>query len=453
VFLLAVVAATSGVAGARAHEIPRDVTVRAFLRPEGDRLVLVVRVPLEAMRDIEFPLRGAGFLDLAAAEPLLRQAAQLWIGASVRLFEGRTSLGDGRLTAVRISLPTDRSFGSFDQALSHVTGAPLPPATEIPWQQALLDAVFEYPIASGDARFSIEPRWSHLGLETLTVLTFSRPAGPERVYQYVGDPGLVRLDPRWHQAAARFVRLGAAHIWEGVDHLLFLLCLVIPVRTVAGLVPVVTAFTVAHSITLLGAGLGLAPEALWFPPLIETLIAASVLLMAVGNAVGVRAEHHWKLAFGFGLVHGFGFSFALAESLQFAGRHLVPSLLAFNVGVEIGQLAFVVVAAPVLTLLFRRAPARPTTLVLSVLVGHVAWHWMADRFARLRQFELRWPSLDAVQGSSVLRWAMLLTVAAAAAWVLSLVFGWFARRAPPLRLRPIRDISSRSAIRPRPERR
>jgi hypothetical protein len=428
VFPLAVAAVAGGVALARAHEIPRDVTIRAFLRPEGDRLVLVVRVPLEAMRDVEFPVRGAGFLDLTAADPFLRQAAQQWIGASVRLFEDRTPLEDGRLTAVRISLPTDRSFGSFDRALSHATGAPLPPTTEIPWQQALLDVVFEYPIVSDRARFSIEPRWAHLGLATLTVLTFSRPAGPERVYQYVGDPGLVRLDPRWHQAAGRFVRLGAAHIWAGADHLLFLLCLVIPVRTVAALVPVVTAFTVAHSVTLVGAALGLAPDALWFPPLIETLIAASVLLMAVGNAVGVRAEHQWKVAFGFGLIHGFGFSFALAESLQFAGRHLVSSLLAFNVGVEIGQLAFVAVAVPVLALVFRRAPVRPTTLVLSVLVGHVAWHWMADRFARVRQFELRWPSFDAADAPSMLRWVLLLTVAAAAAWTLSLVFGWFARR-------------------------
>jgi hypothetical protein len=421
-FLLATVAAAGGIAGARAHEIPRDVTVRAFVRPDGDRLILVVRVPLEAMRDIEFPLRGAGFLDLAAADPHLRQAARQWIGASVRLFEDRTPVGDGRLTAVRISLPTDRSFASVEQALSHVAGQPLPPSTEIPWQQALLDAVFEYPITSDRARFSIEPAWAHLGLETLTVLTFVPPTGAERVYQYRGDPGLVRLDPRWHQAAARFVRLGATHIWEGADHLLFLLCLILPVQSVAALVPVITAFTVAHSITLVGAALGLVPEALWFPPLVETLIAVSVLLMAIGNAVGVRADHHWKLAFGFGLIHGFGFSFALAESLQFAGRHLLSSLFAFNVGVELGQLAVIVVAAPLLVLLFRRVARRPATIVLSVLVGHTAWHWMASRFGQLRQFDLQWPALDAAQGADVLRWGMLAAIAAAAAWLLRLAF-------------------------------
>jgi hypothetical protein len=423
-FALLLVSLACGATDARAHEIPAQVTIRVFVRPAGSRLVLLVRVPLEAMRDIAFPLRGTGFLDLAAAGPYLEEAARQWIGGYVRLYEEGDRVGEGRLVGVRVSLPTDRSFASFDQALAHVRGAPLDPAVEIPWQQALLDAVFESPIASAGARFSIEPSWAHLGLETRTVLTFSRPP-VERVFQYVGDPGLVRLDPRWHQAAARFVRLGAQHIWGGADHLLFLLCLMIPARGVLALVPVITAFTVAHSITLIGAAFGLAPDALWFLPLVETLIAVSVLLLAIGNAVGMRAAHHWKLAFGFGLIHGFGFAFALAESLQFAGRHLVSSLFAFNVGVELGQLLTIVVAVPVLALLYRHLAPRPTTIVISVIVGHTAWHWMASRFGQLRQFEFRSPSVD---WSSVLRWGMLLALAAAAAWLLALVFDGIARR-------------------------
>jgi len=416
VFLLAALAC--GATNARAHEIPSQVTIRAYVRPAGSRLILVVRVPLEAMRDIEFPLRGNGFLDLAAAGPYLEEAARQWIGGSVRLYEERDLVGEGRLVGVRISLPTDRSFASFDRALAHVRGAPLDPAVEIPWQQALLDAVFEYPISSDGARFSIAPSWAHLGLETRTVLTFSRPPA-ERVFHYVGDPGVVRLDPRWHQAAARFVRLGAQHIWGGTDHLLFLLCLMIPACGVLALVPVITAFTVAHSITLIGAALGLAPDALWFPPLIETLIAASVLLLAIGNAVGMQSAHHWKLAFGFGLIHGFGFAFALQESLQFAGRHVVSSLFAFNVGVELGQLLTIVVAVPVLALLYRHLAPRPTTIVMSVIVGHTAWHWMASRFGQLRQYDFRPP---VIEWATALRWGMLVAITAAAAWLLALVF-------------------------------
>ena len=113
----------------------------------------------------------------------------------------------------------------------------------------------------------------------------------------------------------------------------------IPFRRFGALVLIVTAFTVAHSITLIAAASGLAPDALWFSPLVETLIAASILYMALENIAGATSvQRRWIIAFAFGLVHGFGFSFALRETLQFAGSHLVTSLLAFNVGVELGQL-------------------------------------------------------------------------------------------------------------------
>src|SRR4029078_11504698 len=134
----------------------------------------------------------------------------------------------------------------------------------------------------------------------------------ERAFEFTGNPGLVRLDPRWHQAALRFVRLGIGHILDGTAHLLFLACLVIPFRRIRPLVVIVTAFTLAHSLTLIAAASGFVPDALWFTPLIETLIAASILYMALENIVGVNSlQRRWALAFGFGLVHGFGFSFAL----------------------------------------------------------------------------------------------------------------------------------------------
>ena len=89
------------------------------------------------------------------------------------------------------------------------------------------------------------------------------------------------------------------------------------------------------------------------------------------------------IAFGFGLVHGFGFSFALRETLQFAGSHLLTSLLSFNVGVELGQLLVLVLLVPALDLLFRYVVAeRMGTIILSALVAHTAWHWMIERCGR-----------------------------------------------------------------------
>jgi hypothetical protein len=407
-----------------AHEVPAHVTVMAYVKPEGQRLRLLVRVPLEAMRDVDFPLRGPGYLDLGRAEPMLRDAARLWIASYIQLYEGANRLAGGQITSVRVSLPSDRSFSRWEDALAHVTGPALPADTDLIWQQALLDVLLEYPIAFDRSRFSIHPALAHLGLRTSTVLRFLPAGRAERVFQYSGDPGLVRLDPRWHQAALRFVRLGFFHILDGLDHLLFVLGLVIPFRRLRPLIAIITSFTVAHSITLIASALGLAPNALWFPPLIETLIALSIVYMAFENIVGPRVRRRWVIAFGFGLVHGFGFSFFLRESLQFAGSHLATSLLAFNVGVELGQLFVLVLALPALALLFRRVVSeRMGTILLSALVAHTAWHWMTERAAVLRQFRFQWPALDLALLASAMRALMLILILAGVVWLLWWLFG------------------------------
>src|SRR5215470_11321578 len=311
---------------ARAHDIPNDVTVQMFVKPEGRHLHLLVRVPLRAMRDISFPQRDSGYLDLSRVAPLLPGAAKLWIAGFIEVYEGDALLPNLQVVATRISLPSDFSFASYDLALAHVTGPPLAESTDVPWDQTMLDVLLDSPIQSEGSRFSIEPRLARLGLRVITVLRFLPPSGEVRAFEFDGDPGLVRLDPRWHQAALNFAHLGFLHILDGTDHLLFLLCLVIPFRRMRALVLIVTAFTVAHSVTLIGSAYGLAPDALWFPPLVETLIAISIVYMALENIVGTSLLHlqrRWLVTFAFGLVHGFGFSFALRESLQFAGSHLL----------------------------------------------------------------------------------------------------------------------------------
>jgi hypothetical protein len=405
--------------GALAHDIPNDVTVRAFVKPSGNRLNVLMRVPLQAMRDIDFPSRGAGFLDLARTRLLLPDAATLWIADYVELYENGTLLPKPSVVETRISLESDKSFASYDQALAHVTGPGISESTDVYWNQTMLDVLFEYPIRSDQSNFSIHPALDRLGVRVLTVLRFLPPNGVIRGFEYEGDPGLVRLDPRWSQAALRFIKLGFLHILDGTDHLLFLLCLVIPFRRFGALVPVVTAFTVAHSITLIASAYNLAPDALWFPPLIETLIAISILYMALENIVGGSTlRRRWVTAFGFGLVHGFGFSFVLRDTMQFAGSHLLTSLLSFNLGVELGQLLVLLLLIPVLDALFRYVVAeRMGTIILSALVAHTAWHWMLDRADRLRRFHFQWPEITAALLASATRWLMLLVLAAAVVWL------------------------------------
>ena len=408
-----------------AHDIPASVTVLAFVKPEGRQLQVVMRIPLEAVRDVNFPLHGPGYLDLDGLTPLLRDGAQVWLANEMKVYENGRLLPAPQISATRVSLPSDRSFESYSAAVAHTLSAPLPPSTELMWKQAMLDVVLSYPIVSDSSRFSIDPALARLGIRTNTVLRFVPVRGSERAFEYVGDPGLVRLDPEWYQAARRFVALGFEHILDGIDHLLFVFCLVIPFRRPRPLVAIVTAFTVAHSITLIASASGLAPDALWFPPLIEVLIAASIVYMALENIVGPKIERRWIIAFAFGLVHGFGFSFVLRQSLQFAGAHLVTSLVAFNIGVELGQVFVLALAIPGLALLFRYVvPERMGTIILSALVAHTAWHWMLDRFAVLRRYEIAWPAIDAAFLVSAMRALMLALIVAGAAWVL---YGWYRR--------------------------
>ena len=234
----------------------------------------------------------------------------------------------------------------------------------------------------------------------------------------------MRLDPRWFQAAGRFVVDGFVHILGGVDHLLFLLCLVIPFRRLGALVPIVTSFTIAHSVTLIASAYDMAPGALWFPPLVETLIAASIVYMALENIVSPVLRRRWVITFAFGLVHGFGFSFALRETLQFAGNHLLTSLLSFNVGVELGQLLVLVVAIPALDVLFRFGIAeRIGTIILSAFVAHTGWHWMTERTGQLMLYRFEWPVFDTAFFALFLRWMMLAVILAGVAWVIFGVFG------------------------------
>jgi hypothetical protein len=112
---------------------------------------------------------------------------------------------------VRVSLASDRSFAAWEEAFAHLR-APPPADADLYWKQQHLDALLEFPIASERSEFSIHPRLARLGLQVVVGLRFLPPGGAERAFELHGDPGIVRLDPRWHQAALRFVELGFRHI-------------------------------------------------------------------------------------------------------------------------------------------------------------------------------------------------------------------------------------------------
>lgn len=170
---------------------------------------------------------------------------------------------------------------------------------------------------------------------------------------------------------------GLEHIVTGYDHVLFLLCLLVPGGTWRSRVAIVTAFTAAHSVTLLLAALHVVS-----PParVVEVAIALSLIYVALENLLVERPRARWPLAFGFGLVHGFGFA-GMLDVLGMPTAQLVSSVLAFNVGIEIGQLAIVAVAVPVIGWMARHAWHHRIVQATSIAVWAVAAVWVMERLS------------------------------------------------------------------------
>ena len=172
----------------------------------------------------------------------------------------------------------------------------------------------------------------------------------------------------------QFLRLGLAHIFLGYDHICFLIALLL-VGRLGELVKIVTAFTVAHSLTLILAAL----DVVHLPTrLVESGIAATIIYVAVENIRGAPTQHRWLLTFCFGLIHGFGFANVLAE-MRLPTAGLVRCLLSFNLGVELGQLAIILVALPLVALLRKSRHGRRTTIAISALLALFGAAWFADR--------------------------------------------------------------------------
>lgn len=419
--LLFAIVLTVGVIGtpARAHDIPPSATVLMYVKPETGRVVMLLRAPMATFSEIVFPTRGRGYLDLEAVDDALAEVVRVYLSDALHIFADGEDLGVPSLRAMRLALPSDTSFVSYETALAHINAPPLGNEIDLFWNQASFDVLLEFarPVErssfNAKTKISLLTETDRLASETMTVLHYLPVDSSERVFNYRGNPGLIHLNPSWWNAISRFVGLGFEHILDGMDHLLFLLALVIPVRRVRALLLIVTSFTIAHTITLISAALGLTPAVLWFPVLIETLIALSVFYTACENVFGVRQNIRWMLAYGFGLLHGFGFSFVLADRMQFAGGHLISSLLAFNIGVELGQLLVVGISVPVLWFFFRyvlgdAGRQRMGIILLSALVGHTAWHWLTQRGTQLLQYTWQRPDLNAAFFASAMRWAMLL---------------------------------------------
>jgi hydrogenase/urease accessory protein HupE len=229
-----------------------------------------------------------------------------------------------------------------------------------------------------------------------TVLTASDKSARQVVLIGAGENGPQALLDVAHQTLTisapappvwstmqRYLVTGIEHIFLGYDHIAFLVAIVLWARRLMPVIKVVTAFTIAHSITLSLAALQIVviPSAI-----VEPAIAASIVFVAVENFFSRDVDGRWRVTFAFGLIHGFGFAGALQE-MGLPANAVVPALAAFNIGVEIGQVAIVSIVVPALMLLDqlfatdRTKPVRATVLVytLSAAITILGSYWLVTR--------------------------------------------------------------------------
>ena len=412
-----------GLPPAGAHDLPLDRMMNAFVKIEPRQADFVVRVPLDLLRGVPFPLAGDHYKIEASGATV--ETALKGLASALQLWEDNARLAPSS-AAGQLAPLADRSFEDYDRAAAKVA-EPLAPDTVIAFEQGYLDAHFVYPISSPKSVFSIATTiGAELGDYVQLTVRYVPLGEASRAMMITGASGRIALDPAWYQASLGFVKLGIQHILSGIDHLLFLLCLVIPFRRIATLVPIITAFTVGHSITLIGTAYNLAPIGAWFPPFIEAAIAASIFYMAIENIIGANVNQRWVITGLFGLVHGFGFADVLKEQLQFAGSNLLVSLLSFNIGIEIGQLAVLCVFVPALALLLRgRMAGRMGIIVLSAIIANIAWQWMVQRGEVL--WQTPWPPITIAGLMILAQWIIAIALAVGAAKFLA---KWIGRKWP-----------------------
>lgn len=292
-----------------------------------------MRVTLEiADRDLYEPLGVPKGQGLTTADVRKKERALLdYVTPRVRVHNGQAACEP----AARALSFDEKSDGFF--AVTHVDYA---------CKRTAADVTITY-----DLFFDLDAM--HQGLARIEL-----PGQPERQHVFRGAARTLSLSQPVTLAdhIRDFVVLGMEHIFTGYDHIAFLFGLLLVAATFGlrgGLrytLGIVTAFTVAHSVTLIAAGLGIVR----LPArVVEPAIALSIAYVAVENLVVKDPKHRWLLTFGFGLVHGFGFASVLSE-IGLPPSGVVPSLVSFNVGVELGQLCVVGAVAPLLLWLVPR---------------------------------------------------------------------------------------------------
>ncbi len=389
-------------AAASAHEVPDHVQVTVFLKPDGGRMRMLVRMPANALIDFTLPtLAQSNWIDLNQADETATSAAQVWIADMLSVFENGQAVPTPQVTAVRISRVNDPSFASFDSAFARVTGSRLQAGTLAQQEQVTVDALLESPIHSPDSSFSFQPRFAWLGIVVDTAVTYLSPRGAVRQFQYRGDPERFMLDPDAGSVLSRFARTGLLQTASDTDHLLLALCLALAIGGFRKLVPFASVLVITEILLTLAALRVTTAD--WVRVLAGVLMAMTTVYAGL-DAIVARGERSRPLLAALtGLVLGVSLSVALQPLLQFGGPYRVAAAVGFMAGSATGQVVALLVVLGAASLVGRvsRAP-RAVTIVVAAVAVHVAWRHLLERSDGFALAAVNLPTLTPAATASVL---------------------------------------------------
>lgn len=280
-------------------------------------------------------------------------------------------------------------FARLDEAEAALAGSAHAEGLEVTYVgDTVIDAELIYPTGGRVGRYSLRSTLDPglPGQDDTANLILDHAASPPLIFRVRGLMARpIEVSRSALEAAWTFVREGVRHILEGTDHVLFVLCLALGAATPGALAWRVTGFTIGHSVTLTLGFFGHVPTGTWFIPLVETGIALSIVYAAAVSLIAVGHRMTTLVTAALGLLHGLGFSFVLSEILDLDSPNLWHSLLAFNVGIEVGQLLIVLALWPLLMLVAKRFPRRTVAVRWAVALPCilVATIWTGERVVQL----------------------------------------------------------------------
>ena len=401
--------------------IPDVVNIKAFARLENGSLDLLVRVPLAAVKDIQFPTRGeAGYLDLQALASMLPGAADHWIAGGFEVFDHDEPVSRPEVDQPRLALISDQSFDSYQSAIDHLDAAPVAATENLFLDQVWFDMRLRYRLASEQPAVAVDPKVAGWGVRVSTDLKIVDAGGQVRSLVFEGNPGRIYLAPRWTDAGRQFMDRGTRFVRSTAPLLLFLFCLVLPFRRYPPAIPPVVAFVSTLLAGLLASTLGLTVERVWFPPLLAALEVVAILLVAFAN-IADRVTPHRRTVFACcaGLIFGSSTALALEPALQFGGSHPLVSVLAFCAGATATLVAAAAIMIPVMSYLFSRTRTeRIERIIVSALAADTAWGWLTERWSQLAKIPFG-VVFETGAAAMVLRALAGLVLLAGALWFLN----------------------------------